>query len=132
MARPPTEGLTERETQIMEVLWREGAASADRIRQELPDDPHDSTVRTLLRILENKGYVKHSVRGKAFVYRPAVRKASAERKAVLNIIKRFFDGSAEALVLRLIEDERVTPEQLEHLKERASIPQSKHRTGEKS
>jgi len=132
MARPPTEGMTERETQIMEVLWRAGAASAERIRQELPDDPHDSTVRTLLRILENKGYVKHVIRGKVYVYRPAVRKASAERKVLLNVIKRFFGGSAEALVLRLIEDEHVTPEQLEHLKERANATESKHRTGEKS
>ena len=116
MARPPSENLTEREAQIMEILWREGSASAERIRQELPDDPHDSTVRTLLRIIENKGYAKHVVRGKAFVYRPAVRKASAERKAVMNVIKRFFGGSAQALVLRLIEDEQVTPDQLEQLR----------------
>ena len=132
MPRPPSESLTQREAQIMDVLWRAGSATAERIRQELPDEPHDSTVRTLLRILENKGYVKHTVRGKAYLYRPAVRRASAERKAVLNVIKRFFGGSAEALVLRLIEDEHVTPEQLEHLKERAGVPQSKSRTGEKS
>ena len=116
MARPPSDNLTQREAEIMEILWREGSAAADRIRQELPDDPHDSTVRTLLRILETKGYVKHVVRGKAFVYRPAVRKASAERKAVVNVLKRFFGGSAEALVLRLIEDEQLTPEQLEQLR----------------
>jgi len=116
MARPPSESLTEREAQIMEVLWREGSASADRIRQELPDAPHDSTVRTLLRILEGKGYVKHVVRGKAYVYRPAIRKASAERKAVGSLIKRFFGGSAEALVLRLIEDEQLTADQLEQLR----------------
>lgn len=116
MARPPSESLTEREAQIMEILWRAGSASADRIRQELPDEPHDSTVRTLLRILEGKGYVKHVVRGKAYVYRPAIRKASAERKAVVSLIKRFFGGSAEALVLRLIEDEQLTPEQLEQLR----------------
>lgn len=132
MARPPSESLTQRETQIMDVLWQHGSATAELIRQELPDDPHDSTVRTLLRILENKGYAKHAVRGKAFVYRPAVRKASAERKALLNVIKRFFGGSAEALVLRLIEDEHVTPQQLVHLKERANAAESKRRTGEKS
>ena len=75
MARPLSETLTRREAQIMEVLWTEGPCPADRIREALPDRPHDSTVRTLLRILETKGCVKHSVQGKAFIYRPAVKRA---------------------------------------------------------
>jgi len=132
MPRHPSDSFTEREAQIMEILWQQGAATADQIRQKLPDDPHDSTVRTLLRILETKGYIRHAARGKAYVYRPAIRKASAERKAVLGVIKRFFGGSAEALVLRLIEDEHVTPEQLEHLKKKAAAPDSLRRTGDKS
>jgi BlaI family penicillinase repressor len=116
MARPASGGLTPREAQIMEVLWTEGPSPADRIREALPDRPHDSTVRTLLRILETKGCVKHSVQGKAYVYRAAVKKAIAERKAVNSLLQRFFGGSAEALVLRLIEDEKLTAEQLEQLK----------------
>jgi len=116
MARPASGGLTPREAQIMEVLWTEGPCTADRIREALPDRPHDSTVRTLLRILETKGCVKHSIQGKAYIYRPAVKRASAERKAVNSLLQRFFGGSAEALVLRLIEDEKLTAEQLEQLK----------------
>ncbi len=132
MARPPSQSLTEREAQIMEILWREGSAAADQIRQELPDDPHDSTVRTLLRILETKRYVKHVVRGKAYVYRPLIRKANAERKAIGSLIKRFFGGSAEALVQRLIEDEQLTPEQLEQLRQaELSTRRSKNEGGDR-
>lgn len=116
MARPTSAGLTPREAQIMEILWTEGPCPADRIREALPDRPHDSTVRTLLRILETKGCVKHSVQGKAYIYRPAVKRANAERKAVNSLLQRFFGGSAEALVLRLIEDEKLTHEQLEQLR----------------
>jgi predicted transcriptional regulator len=109
--------LTPRESQIMAVLWKRGEARADEIRRELADEPHDSTVRTLLRVLESKGYVKHVKRGKAFVYRAAVHQAKAQRQAILRLVKQFFGGSPEALVLRLLEDEQLTPEQLEELRQ---------------
>lgn len=115
MPRDSSDTLTRRESQIMTVLWELGSATADEVRAALPDEPHDSTVRTLLRVLENKGYVKHNVRGKAYVYRAVVKRASAERKAVRSMLQRFFGGSAEALVQRLIEDEQLTPEQLDQL-----------------
>jgi len=116
MARPGSETLTPREAQIMEVLWSRGSATADQIRSDLPGESHDSTVRTLLRVLEEKGYVRHTAKGKAYVYTPAVKRASAERKAVRSILQRFFGGSAEALVMRLIEDDQLTPGQLDELK----------------
>lgn len=116
MPRPRSETLTERESQIMAVLWQEGACTAEQIRAGLPVDLHDSTVRTLLRVLEGKGYVRHSIRGKAYVYKAVMQQASAERKALRTLLKRFFGGSAESLVLRLIEDEQLSPGQLEQLR----------------
>ncbi len=116
MPRPESDTLTQREAQIMAILWDEGEATAERIRAALPMELHDSTVRTLLRVLEGKGYVKHTAKGKAFIYRPAIKRVNAERKAVHSVLKRFFGGSAEALVLRLIEDEALTPQQLDQLK----------------
>lgn len=116
MARPESETLTPREAQIMDALWSLGSATAEQIRSAMPDHPHDSTIRTLLRVLEEKGYVRHTAKGKAFVYQPALRKASAERKAVRSILRRFFGGSAEALVMRLIEDDQITPKRLDELK----------------
>lgn len=116
MVRPRSESLTRRESQIMEVLWNAGALTADRIRAALPDDLHDSTVRTLLRILETKGYVRHEAQGKAYVYRPALPREKAQGRALRSMLARLFGGSAESLVLRLLEDEQITPDQLDDIR----------------
>jgi BlaI family transcriptional regulator, penicillinase repressor len=122
VARPPSETLTGREAQIMDVLWRVDEATAEQVRASLVDPLHDSTVRTLLRVLVSKGYVVQEPRGKAFAYRAAIGRAGAQRKALGSVLARFFGGSAEDLVLRLIEDERLTPEQLDEIR-RASKPE---------
>jgi BlaI family transcriptional regulator, penicillinase repressor len=122
MARPPAETLTGREAQLMDAVWRLGEATAEQIREALPESLHDSTVRTLLRVLESKGYLRHEPRGKAYVYRAAVERAKAQRHALRSVLSRFFGGSAEDLVLRLIEDERITPEQLDALRRSSSAP----------
>src|ERR1700684_3888937 len=113
MPRQTSESLTEREAQIMDVVWRLGEATADQVREALPGAPHDSTVRTLIRVLENKGYLTHDVRGKVYVYRSLVGRHKAQKLAVRTILTRFFAGSAEDLVLRLIEDEQLSREQLD-------------------
>lgn len=112
--------LTEREAQIMDVLWKLGTASADEIRSGLPERLHDSTVRTLLRILETKDYVRHDIQGKSYVYRPVVERAHAQRSALKSFLGRLFGGSAEDLVLRLVEDEALTAEQLAEIQK--SVP----------
>jgi predicted transcriptional regulator len=124
--------LTEREAQIMDVLWTLVEATAEQVRGALPDAPHDSTVRTLLRVLESKGYVAHEVRGKAFVYRASVPRDKAQRRALRSVLARFFGGSAEDLVLRLIEDERITPEQLEEIRSSTQGRHPKRRKGGRS
>lgn len=116
MARGKSETLTEREAEIMDVVWRLGEATADQIRDGLSKPPHDSTIRTLLRVLESKGYVRHEAAGKAYLYRATVDRRKVQRLALGNLLSRFFGGSAEDLVLRLIEDERITPEQLDELR----------------
>ncbi len=115
MARPASEMLTRRESQIMEVLWSLGPATAEAVREKLADDPHDSTVRTMLRVLCNKGYAR--VRGRQpAIYEAAIAQAKVQGKATRNLLQRFFGGSVEALVMRLVEDEHLTPEQLEQLR----------------
>ena len=116
MARGRSETLTEREAAIMDVIWRLGVATAEEVRVGLPDPPHDSTIRTLLRVLESKGYVRHEVVGKAYSYRAVVDRQKAQRHALGSLLARFFGGSAEDLVLRLIEDDQITPEQLAELR----------------
>src|SRR3954453_21918978 len=107
MARKASESLTEREAELMDALWRLGEATAEQVREALPGSPHDSTVRTLLRILEAKGYVTHEGRGKLYVYRARIERQKAQRQALQSVLRRFFAGSAEDLVLRLIEDEQL-------------------------
>lgn len=117
MPRPSTESLTPRESQIMECLWNSGPTSAEQIREQLADAPHDSSVRTLLRVLEDKGYVRHSVQGKAYIYEAIVERSSAQSQATNSLLKRLFRGSAESLVLRLLEDEEISPAELQRLLE---------------
>lgn len=117
MARPRSESLTKRESQIMEVLWSGAPQTAEQVRAALPDDPHDSSVRTLLRILEAKGYVTHEARGKAYLYRAAVPREKAQRRAIRGMLAHLFGGSAESLVLRLLEDEQITPDQLDEIRQ---------------
>lgn len=135
MTEIPDEPLTEREAQIMDEVWRLGEATAEQVRAALPGDPHDSTVRTLLRVLVNKGFLKVESQGKAYLYRAEVERRSAQRLAVGRLLSRFFGGSAESLVLRLIEDEQLTAEQLDELRrsnlERAPSPKRRVRKGEK-
>jgi BlaI family transcriptional regulator, penicillinase repressor len=122
MARQNLQSLTEREAQIMDIVWRLGEVTAEQVREALPGTPHDSTVRTLIRVLENKGYLTHDVRGKVYVYRALVGRHKAQKLAVKTILTRFFAGSAEDLVLRLIEDEQLSREQLDELRKSPSAP----------
>src|SRR5688572_18012660 len=115
MPRPPSELLTDREAQIMEILWTRGQATAEEVRAALADDPHDSTVRTLLRVLKEKGYARITGRQPA-VYEPAVPRADVQQSAARRLLDRFFGGSADELVMRLLEDEHLSAEQLEQLK----------------
>jgi BlaI family penicillinase repressor len=116
MARRATEMLTERESQIMAILWDLGEATADQVREGLGGNPHDSSVRTILRVLHKKGCVHLDRRKRPIVYRPSVSQSRMQQKAAKNLLQRFFGGSAEALVLRLMEDEYLTKEQLGQLK----------------
>lgn len=114
----------------MDVLWDLGAATAERVREALSDEPHDSTVRTHLRVLESKGYVRRSKKGKAHVYRTAVPRSKAQGTAIRSLIGRLFGGSPEALIVRLLEDEEISIEKLEHLRQSADSPHGNEDKGE--
>ncbi len=117
MTRPKSEKLTERETELMGILWQCGRATAEDVREAMAGGPHDSSVRTLLRVLESKGHVRHEVAGNRYVYLPVITCQSAQRKAIQNLLERLFGSSAETLVLRMIEDEQITAEQVEALQQ---------------
>jgi BlaI family transcriptional regulator, penicillinase repressor len=130
MPRPRSESLTDREAEIMDVLWRQGAATADQIRGLLRGEPHDSTVRTLLRVMEQKGLVAHEVKDRTFVYQAKIAQKKAQRKATRGLLDRLFGGSVKALVLQLLDDEKITPEELEQLARGVKPnPRTSHKRG---
>ena len=120
MGRTPAHSLTDREAEIMDRLWELGTATAEQIRTQLPDEPHDSTVRTMHRILEEKGFVSHRRDGRSFVYQPVIQRKKVQRKTLGNVIRQFFSGSPQDLVLRLLEDEQLTAADLRELMQRVS------------
>jgi BlaI family transcriptional regulator, penicillinase repressor len=115
MARTTAFSLTDREAEIMEQLWELGTATSEQIRSRLPGQSHDSTIRTMLRILEEKGFVGHRRQGRSFVFHPLVPRKKVQGKTLGHVIRRFFSGSPHDLVLRLLEDEQLSPDDLKSL-----------------
>ncbi len=124
MGRTSATSLTDREAEIMEQLWQLGSATSEQIRARLPGESHDSTIRTMLRILEEKGFVNHRRQGRSFVFQPVVPREQVQGKTLGNIIRRFFSGSPHDLVLRLLEDEQLSSDDLKSLLRQASAKPS--------
>ena len=101
----------------MDVLYRRGRASAADVMADLPGEPNYSTVRTQLRVLEDKGHVRHDEEGLRYVYAPAVPRHAARRSALKHLVETFFDGSAEQVVAAVLggEASRLSDEDLERI-----------------
>ena len=95
--------LSRRERQIMEIVYRAGRASATEVLAQLPDPPSYSAVRALLRILENKGHLRHELSGTRYVYLATVGKERARRSALRSMVDTFFEGSASKVVAALLD-----------------------------
>lgn len=109
--------LSRRERQIMDILFRRGRATAAEVMDELPGDSSYSTVRTQLRVLEEKGHVRHEDDGVRYVYLPVVARRAARRSALKHLVDTFFDGSAGKVVEALLggEGTRLSEEDLERI-----------------
>lgn len=95
--------LSRRERQIMDALYQAGRATAAEIRAAIPDPPSYSAVRTMLRILEEKGHVRHNLDGPRYVYIPTIARDKAKRSALKHVVNTFFDGSASQVMAALFE-----------------------------
>ncbi len=122
MARTRQEGLTAREAELMQVLWHRGEATVERMQADLPDRLEGSTIRTLLQIMEDKGYVTRSKQGRANVYRPAVEQQQIQVSAMKHIIQKLFGGSTEMLLARLVEEEDIDLDEVARLREKLKQP----------
>jgi len=101
--KPPAAHLSRRERQIMDVLYQAGKGTAADVRAGLPEAPSYSAVRTMLRILEEKGHVRHELDGPRYVYIPVVARDKAKRSALKHVVNTFFDGSSAQVMAALFE-----------------------------
>jgi predicted transcriptional regulator len=109
--------LSRRERQIMDIVYGRGKATATDVLADMPDPPSRASVRTLLRILEDKGHLKHRARGREFVYEPVRPRTRVGRSALRRVLETFYDGSLEQAVAALLADRQwgLTEEQLNRL-----------------
>lgn len=117
MARKPAP-LTPLELEIMKVLWTAGASSVQQVQSALPGNPAYTTVQTMLNVLLRKGKVRRTLKDRAYIYRPAVSRTEAAKTALRDLIDRMFAGSAENLVMGLVETKELTPEKLRRIEAR--------------
>src|SRR5258706_11766771 len=96
-------GFSRREREILDILYQRGKASASEVRDAMDDAPSNSAVRTLLRVLEEKGHVKRRAEGLKYVYLPAVAAEKAKRTAVKHLLETYFEGSPEQIVAALLD-----------------------------
>ncbi|MEA2663843.1 MAG: hypothetical protein QOI11_787 [Candidatus Eremiobacteraeota bacterium] len=126
MPRKKSPTLTEAEYRLMQVLWSRGDSSVAEVVDTIGDPPLAyNTVLTTLRILEQKGYVRHKAAGRAFIYKAVVARDEAQRSVVNHVLSRFFDGSPRELVLNLLESEAVDASELARLRELIDKAQDK-------
>ena len=117
MTRQTHNDLSRRERQIVDILYTQGRATAAEVQASLPDPPSYSAVRAMLRILEEKGHVKHEQDGPRYIYVPTVARDNAKRSALRHMLQTFFDGSAEQAISALLDDSstRLSDRELDRL-----------------
>jgi BlaI family transcriptional regulator, penicillinase repressor len=103
MAKPATHDLSRRERQIMDVVYARGQATAAEVAEAIPDPPSYSAVRALMRILEEKGHLRHEQEGSRYLYVPTLPRDAARQSALSHLVRTFFNGSPEAAVAALLE-----------------------------
>ena len=117
MSEPAVTRLSRRERQIMDVLYQLGDATAADVQERLPEPPSYSAVRAMLRILEDKGHVRHHEDGPRYVYAPVVARDKARKSAVTHLLRTFFDGSVEDAMAALLDgaERKLSGDEVERL-----------------
>ena len=115
MTRASLSKLSRRERQIMNIIYRQGKASVNDVLAELADPPSYSAVRATMRLLEEKGHLKHEQDGAKYLYKPTLARDNVRKNALQNLLDTFFEGSATQVVSTLIEDNKMSLSELQHL-----------------
>src|SRR2546427_5581552 len=126
MRKKRTMTLTNAEHRIMEVIWARGSATVAEVVEALKGKDAYTTILTLMRILKGKGYLSSRKEGRAFVFVPRVDRDTAARKAVHQLLSKFFAGSPSELVLSFLREEELTPEELDAIKKKIKASAEDH------
>lgn len=116
MARHRDIRLTDRELDVMQVLWDLGSGTVSEVQEALADELAYTTVLTILRTLDEKGHVRHETEGRAYRYFPSVERAEARTSALRHVLDRVFAGSPETLLTHLVSDRDLEPEEIERMR----------------
>lgn len=108
--------LTDREADVIQVLWDHGPSLVAEVRERLKDDLAYTTVLTVLRTLETKGYVNHDEEGRGHRYFASIKQQTAQKSALQHLTNKFFNGSAELLLTHLVSDQKLSPEQMTRMR----------------
>jgi predicted transcriptional regulator len=122
--------LGELERDILSIVWRSGTVTAEQVREDLQRPLKDSTVRTVLRRLEEKGYLTHAVENRTFLYRPAESRQRVAGRAVKRIVDWFCEGSVEALLVGMVDSKVLDRAELQRLAERIAAAQKNNAPGD--
>ena len=125
MPRTPSKIFTDREMEIMRVIWELGEASAKQIQSRLPGDRHYNSVMTIIRVLEKKSHLTHREEGRTFIYRPTESRRKAHTRVLKHLVKQVFGGSAASLVLNLVETGDLTREDLDAIRRKLASRQDR-------
>lgn len=117
MPRQASKTFTDKELEIMRVIWERGEATAKEIQEALPGERHYNSVLTIIRVLERKDHLTHRAEGKAHIYRAKAKPEKAQRRVLTHLIEQLFGGSAAAMVLHLVETGDLTEEDLSEVRE---------------
>ena len=132
MSKSPHATLTRRERQIVDILYRRGRATAAEVMADLPGEPSYSTVRTQLRVLEEKGHVRHEEEGLRYIYLPEVPRHTVRKSALRHLVDTFFEGSAEKVVAALLGEGtgRISDDELDRIAQRVARARTETGAGE--
>ena len=116
MPRQKSQTFTERELEIMQLLWDRGEATVRDIQEALPGARHYNSVLTIIRVLERKNHIEHRQEGRGFVYRPVAPRDESRSRVLAHLIENVFGGSSESVVLNLVETGNLTLDELDQIR----------------
>jgi len=127
MPRKPSTTFTDKELEIMRVIWHSGEATIKQIQEHLPGTRHYNSVLTIVRVLEQKGHLTYRVEGKAHIYKTKVSHKKAQRGVISHLVDNVFGGSAVSLVLNLVETGDLSQKDLDEIRKQISEAKNKEK-----